>query len=127
MSVYQSSINAGWPTCLTFSTAAQWVGGPSYQNTHVTWDFIHWMFLGAENGLVLKLLVTYMVGVGKWILPGFDQGLQFSGCYLFTLRVDATESLIRKEYSPIICTTRPSLPPPPDFILLVSQFTESRG
>lgn len=61
------------------------------------------------------------VGVGKWILPDFDQGLQFSGCYLFTLRVDATESLIRKEYSPIICTTRPSLPLSPDFILLVSQ------
>ncbi|KAJ6898469.1 hypothetical protein NC652_025096 [Populus alba x Populus x berolinensis] len=88
MSVYQSSINAGWPPCLTVSTAAQWVGGPSHQNTDVIWDFIHWMFLRAENGLLLKFLVTYMVGVGKWILPGFEQG----GCYLFTLRVDATES-----------------------------------
>ncbi|KAL3577971.1 hypothetical protein D5086_019475 [Populus alba] len=60
MSVYQSSINAGWPPCLTVSTAAQWVGGPSHQNTDVIWDFIHWMFLRAENGLLLKFLVTYM-------------------------------------------------------------------
>jgi hypothetical protein len=58
------------------------------------------------------------VGVGKWILPGFDQGLNFLAAILL---LDATESLIRKEHSPIICTTRPSLSPPPDFILLVSQ------
>ncbi|KAB5537710.1 hypothetical protein DKX38_015243 [Salix brachista] len=78
------------------------------------------MFCRAQNGLVLKLLVTYMayntaVAVGKWILPGFDQGHQFSGCYLITSGVDATE------YSPIICIDKAFSVSPLDFILLVSQ------
>lgn len=52
------------------------------------------------------------VAVGKWILPGFDQGHQFSGCYLFTSRVDATEYSITTNFHLSSALTRPSLFPP---------------